>query len=191
MKKKEPPARPAEPKAQPAGPSDRAQRRRQAPRQPPALPGRVPAGLRSVSPSPFLVSFSFAFLFLVYFLSPTPSLLSPHLYKYPHTPPLNTSNQKPLSSPRSTPPPLTTTRATPPRAAPHHPPPPLCIAAAAQRRRSPETSPEVAPRLFSSDRFLLIVPILFFSKPFRFSRSVFRSVFLLRNPRSDSFSSPI
>ena len=133
--------------------------------------GRVPAGLRSVSPSPFLVSFSFAFLFLVYFLSPTPSLLSPHLYKYPHTPPLKHQIKSPLlPKPHTTAaalsaPPLTTAAAAPcPRR--RRPTPPF---AGAPRQGCP------APRLFfflgsvflinRSDSFLLFrfvfFPVLF------------------------------
>ena len=106
-----PPGQPGQRPSQPAPSLARsAGARRQAPRQPPPLPGRVPAGLRSVSPSPFLC---FVFLFLVYFLSPTPSLLSPHLYKYPHTP-SNTSNQT-LSSHQ----PQAPHHPTPSQAAPH------------------------------------------------------------------------
>ena len=126
------------------------------------------------------------------FLAPYPKQKpSPPQYKYPSTPPSKPSNQHLSSPPPLTAPPHTRAAAPCPRRRP------------TPRRRSPspETSPEVAPRLFSSDRFLLIVPILFFSsdsfsfrffsKPFRFSRSVFRFGFLLRNPRSDSFSFPI
>ena len=115
----------------------RAGARRQAPRQPPPLPGRVPAGLRSVSPSPFLC-FVFFFLFLVYFLSPTPSLLSPHLYKYPHTPP--PKHQIKPQAPH---------HPAPPQAAPHPAPltrrrRPYSAAAAALARRRRHRSPRLA-----------------------------------------------
>ena len=102
-------------------------------REPPPLPFGNPSRtfvLLPFIPFLFLDLFPLCFLILVYFLPPTPSNLSPLLYKYPNTPPLNPSNQAPSPPPHHTP------RPTLPPRHPTPAPPHLAHAAAAALRHA-------------------------------------------------------
>ena len=132
-------------KAQPAGRPARPQpRARQAPGA--SAPGRrlslepSPSGtLATVAPPLSFVSFSFSYSISC----PLPQVNPPpHLYKYPHTPPLNPSNQTPSPTPP---------RASPSRAPPRAPHPrrrrPAPNAAALVHHRRRPTPPFTgAPR---------------------------------------------